>query len=80
MRRIYTIPANAPVLDRTRFERMPRLNSVSDVSFIRVLIVPPSQGYGNSGSYGREMPGKNRFHISPNITLVYEVEVLDITK
>jgi len=46
----------------------------------RVLIVPPGQGYGTSGYYSRDVPGRKRFHISPDITLVYEVEVLDISK
>jgi peptidylprolyl isomerase len=44
----------------------------------RTLIVPSSQGYGTSGFYARERPGQKRFHISPDITLVYEVEILDI--
>jgi len=44
----------------------------------RILIVPSNQGYGTAGFYDRERPGHKRFHISPNITLVYEVEVLDI--
>jgi cyclophilin family peptidyl-prolyl cis-trans isomerase len=44
----------------------------------RILIIPSSQGYGTAGYYDRERPGQRRFHISPNMTLVYEVEVLDI--
>jgi peptidylprolyl isomerase len=42
----------------------------------RILIVPSNQAYGISGYYDREKPGQKRFHISPNTTLVYEVEVL----
>jgi cyclophilin family peptidyl-prolyl cis-trans isomerase len=44
----------------------------------RILIIPAPQGYGTAGFYDRERPGQKRFHISPNTTLVYEVEVLDI--
>ncbi len=44
----------------------------------RILIIPASQGYGTAGFYDRERPGQKRFHISPNTTLVYQVEVLDI--
>jgi cyclophilin family peptidyl-prolyl cis-trans isomerase len=46
----------------------------------RILIVPASQGYGTAGYYDREKPGQKRFHISPNTTLVYEVQVLDILR
>lgn len=44
----------------------------------RVLIIPANLAYGTAGFYDRERPGQKRFHISPNTTLVYEVEVLDI--
>ncbi len=44
----------------------------------RILIIPAAQGYGVAGFYDRERPGQKRFHISPNTTLVYEVEVLDV--
>jgi peptidylprolyl isomerase len=44
----------------------------------RILIIPSNQGYGTAGFYDRERPGQKRFHISPNMTLIYEVEVLDI--
>ncbi len=46
----------------------------------RTLIIPAPQGYGTAGYYDREKPGQKRFHISPNTTLVYEVEVLDIIR
>jgi cyclophilin family peptidyl-prolyl cis-trans isomerase len=46
----------------------------------RTLIIPGAQGYGIGGYYATEVPGQKRFHISPNVTLVYEVEVLDIQK
>jgi cyclophilin family peptidyl-prolyl cis-trans isomerase len=46
----------------------------------RILIVPAPQGYGTAGYYDREKPGQKRFHISPNTTLVYEVQVLDIIR
>ncbi len=44
----------------------------------RVLIIPAAEGYGRSGYYDKEKPGQKRFHISPNVTLVYEVEVLEV--
>lgn len=44
----------------------------------RILIIPANQAYGTGGYYDKEVPGQKRFHISPNTTLVYEVEVLDI--
>jgi peptidylprolyl isomerase len=44
----------------------------------RILIVPSNQAYGISGYYDKEKPGQKRFHISPNTTLIYEVEVLDV--
>jgi cyclophilin family peptidyl-prolyl cis-trans isomerase len=42
----------------------------------RTVIVPAALAYGTSGYYDKEQPGRRRFHISPNTTLVYEVEVL----
>jgi peptidylprolyl isomerase len=42
----------------------------------RVIVIPAGLGYGRSGLYPREVPGKRRFVISPNAMLVYEVEVL----
>ncbi|MBZ5498663.1 MAG: peptidylprolyl isomerase [Acidobacteriia bacterium] len=44
----------------------------------RIVIVPPGQAYGTGGYYDREKPGQKRFHISPNMTLVYEVEIHEI--
>jgi cyclophilin family peptidyl-prolyl cis-trans isomerase len=44
----------------------------------RVVIIPADTGYGRSGYYDKEKPGQKRFHISPNKTLVYEVEVLEV--
>lgn len=43
----------------------------------RTVIVPGTRGYGVNGYYAKEVPGQKRFHISPNVTLVYEVEVVD---
>jgi peptidylprolyl isomerase len=44
----------------------------------RIVIVRGPAGYGTSGFYAKEKPGEKRFVISPNTTLVYEVEVLEI--
>jgi peptidylprolyl isomerase len=44
----------------------------------RVLILPSKLAYGTGGFYAKEVKGKKRFVISPNSTLVYEVELLDI--
>lgn len=41
----------------------------------RLVIVPPEFGYGRSGFYSKPEPGKKRFVIPPNTTLVYEVEI-----
>ena len=41
----------------------------------RLLIVSPEHGYGPSGFYAKSEPGKKRFVISPNTTLIYEIEV-----
>ena len=46
----------------------------------RTLIIPGNQAYGVPGFYGKEVPGRKRFHISPNATLIYEVEALEILK
>jgi len=40
----------------------------------RVVIVPAALGYGRTGLYPPEVPGKRRFVVSPNALLVYEVE------
>lgn len=44
----------------------------------RIVIVQGPLGYGTSGFYAKEKPGEKRFVISPNTTLVYEVEVVEI--
>jgi carboxypeptidase Q len=43
---------------------------------IRTVVVPSSIAYGINGFYGKFIPGKKRFVISPNTSLVYEIEVL----
>ncbi len=42
----------------------------------RTVIVPSKLAYDLSGFYAKEIPGKKRFIISPNTSLVYEIEVL----
>jgi FKBP-type peptidyl-prolyl cis-trans isomerase len=43
----------------------------------RLLVVPPDLAYGiNSGFYGKEIPGKKRFVISPGETLILEVTLI----
>lgn len=46
----------------------------------RIVILPAHLAYGTGGFYAREKKGEKRFVISPNTTLVYEVELLDILK
>lgn len=46
----------------------------------RTVIIPGDQGYGVNGYYAKEVAGRKRFHISPNVTLIYEVEFLDVRK
>jgi peptidylprolyl isomerase len=46
----------------------------------RIAILPAHLAYGTGGFYAREKKGEKRFVISPNTTLVYEVELLDIIK
>ena len=46
----------------------------------RIIIVPAQLAYGTAGFYDKERPGQKRFHISPNTTLVYEVEVLEVIR
>lgn len=46
----------------------------------RIVILPAHLAYGTGGYYAREKKGEKRFVISPNTTLVYEIELLDITK
>jgi FKBP-type peptidyl-prolyl cis-trans isomerase len=40
----------------------------------RMVIAQGALAYGTAGFYAREKPGEKRFVISPNTTLVYEVE------
>lgn len=42
----------------------------------RTLIASAEFGYGRTGYYAKSEPGRPRFVISPNTTLVYEVEVV----
>jgi FKBP-type peptidyl-prolyl cis-trans isomerase len=44
----------------------------------RIVILPSRLAYGTSGFYAKEIKGKERFVISPNSTLVYKVELLEI--
>jgi len=44
----------------------------------RVLIVPSDMAYGRGGFYGKNIPGTKRFVISPNTTIIYELEIIDI--
>lgn len=45
---------------------------------IRLLIAPADQAYGRTGFYGKNIPGTKRFVISPNTTIIYEIELLEI--
>jgi FKBP-type peptidyl-prolyl cis-trans isomerase len=45
---------------------------------VRTVVVPSSIAYGLNGFYGKSIPGKKRFVISPNTTLVYEIEVIEM--
>ena len=45
---------------------------------IRTVVVPSAKAYGMNGFYGKSIPGKKRFVISPNTSLVYDFEVLEI--
>jgi hypothetical protein len=42
------------------------------------VIVPSASAYGTNGFYGKSIPDKKRFVISPNTTLVYEIEVWEM--
>ncbi|MBT7464441.1 MAG: FKBP-type peptidyl-prolyl cis-trans isomerase [Bacteroidetes bacterium] len=44
---------------------------------IRALIVPSDLAYGKSGFYGKNIPGSKRFVISPNTTIIYELELVN---
>jgi len=43
---------------------------------VRLVIVPSNLAFGTSGFYGKSISGKKRFVISPNTSLVYEIEVI----
>lgn len=45
---------------------------------IRIVVVPSLTAYGMNGFYGKSIPGEKRFVISPNTTLVYEIEVVEM--
>lgn len=42
----------------------------------RLIIIPANLAFGERGFYGKTIPNKKRLVISPNSTLVYEVELL----
>ena len=42
----------------------------------RTIVVSPADGYGRNGLTVPEVPGKRRFVIHPETTLVYDIEVL----
>lgn len=44
----------------------------------KILVLPSQLAYGTRGFYAKEVEGKKRFVISPNSTLVYELELLEI--
>lgn len=44
----------------------------------RILILPASLAYSVQGYYGPEKEGEQRFFISPNTTLIYEVTIIEI--
>ena len=43
----------------------------------RTVIAMSNQAYGISGFYGKTIEGKKRFVISPNTSLIYELEILE---
>jgi cyclophilin family peptidyl-prolyl cis-trans isomerase len=43
---------------------------------IRLVVVPSNLAFGTSGFYGKSLEGKKRFVISPNTSLVYEIEFI----
>ncbi|MFA7228925.1 MAG: M20/M25/M40 family metallo-hydrolase [Melioribacteraceae bacterium] len=45
---------------------------------VRVVVVPASKAYGMNAFYARSAAGRKRFVISPNTSLVYEIEVVGI--
>jgi len=46
----------------------------------RTLVLQGQNAYGRSGYTAPEKPGMKRFVISPNTTLVYDIEVLEIKR
>jgi cyclophilin family peptidyl-prolyl cis-trans isomerase len=42
----------------------------------KTVVVPAALAYGRAGMYPPEIPGKRRYRVSPDTTLVYQVEVL----
>ncbi len=44
----------------------------------RTVIVQSNLAYGLTGFYGKQIEGKKRFVISPNTSLVYEIELLEV--
>jgi cyclophilin family peptidyl-prolyl cis-trans isomerase len=44
----------------------------------RTVVVPSKSAYDVNGFYGKTVEGKNRFVISPNTTIIYEIEVLEV--
>jgi peptidylprolyl isomerase len=42
----------------------------------KLVVIPAALAYGKAGTYPPEVSGKRRFVVSPNATLVYDVEVL----
>ena len=44
---------------------------------VRLVVIPSNLAFGTSGFYGKSIEGKKRFVISPNTSLVYEIEVVE---
>lgn len=44
----------------------------------RILILPAALSYSVQGYYGPEKEGEQRFFLSPNTTLIYEVAIIEI--
>ena len=43
---------------------------------IRTVVIPSAKAYRTNAFYAKSIPGKKRFVISPNTSLVYEIEVV----
>jgi peptidylprolyl isomerase len=43
---------------------------------LRIVIAQSKSAYGNNVVYGKQIEGKKRFAISPNTSLVYEIEII----